>query len=403
VPRYSPFDKSFEAIEASDLASLRAAAEGWYVEYKREASTADAMAKSVSAFANTHGGWLFYGIVEKSKDEAVAGEFPGIPRVDVDPALQCLRQAMANAVNPSPHYEVRAVWGPEAAIGLEADRAVICVYVPKGANAPYVHKSGRIYRRVGDGSEPKPENDRFVLDQLWRRSDEILNEYKEWVGKDPELSTSESERPYVRLLMVADPWADRGAWLDVNTSEVRELLKAEEASAYATPFDTVYTSSSGFVGRQLRNNDPHKFGLTYTLNRNLSSELIIPLDIYTPNFPSQLFENLGDYEQIGRFISILEENGHNSPRVVDLNFALNIMMAAADLQDKILKRAGWGHGFHCKVVLLNVWRTVAFVDAPYVMRAYEEHGVPMIMNSRVVSGFDHHPGSFRAVSGHSGS
>lgn len=80
MPSYSPFDKSLWELEASDLASLKSATEGWYVEYKREASKADTMAKSVSAFANTHGGWLFYGVTEKSKDEAVAGEFPGIAK-----------------------------------------------------------------------------------------------------------------------------------------------------------------------------------------------------------------------------------------------------------------------------------------------------------------------------------
>lgn len=40
------------------------------------------------------------------------------------------------------------------------------VHIPWGADAPSVHREGRIYRRVGDGSEPKAENDRFVLDQL---------------------------------------------------------------------------------------------------------------------------------------------------------------------------------------------------------------------------------------------
>lgn len=91
---YNPFDKSFDEIIPSDLAILFSVAEGWYVEYKQEVPNASAVAKSVTAFANTYGGWLFYGIAEKSKDDAVAGTFPGIACEDADGILQ--RQGRQN-------------------------------------------------------------------------------------------------------------------------------------------------------------------------------------------------------------------------------------------------------------------------------------------------------------------
>lgn len=56
---YSPFDKSIRDLEASDLAILKIVHEGWYVEYKSELVKAPALAKALSAFANTYGGWLF--------------------------------------------------------------------------------------------------------------------------------------------------------------------------------------------------------------------------------------------------------------------------------------------------------------------------------------------------------
>ncbi|WP_343526947.1 ATP-binding protein [Sphingomonas sp.] len=397
MPRYNPFQRPFEELEAADLVSLQSASEGWYVEYKREASKADTMAKSVSAFANTHGGWLFYGIAEKSKQDAVAGEFPGIPKVDVDAALQRLRQSVANSINPSPHYEVRAIWGPNLEIGLAADHAVICVYVPKGPNSPYVHKSGQIYRRVADGSEPKPENDRFVLDQLWRRSDLIRKEYEEWVERDPEFSKIESDLPYIRLLMVADLWGDRDAWLDAPYSEVRKILKAEETEAYAVPFDTVYTSANGFVGRQLRENNPRNLGLTYRLRRDLVSELIIPMTLHTPSHLYHLRNSLIGYHHTDQFCDIFEQKNYPNPKVVDLNFVLNILMAAANLQGALLERAGWVHGYHCKAVLLNVWRSTPFLDSPAILREYEKHGVPMMMDGRVVSRPGSNPESFKPV------
>lgn len=58
---YSPFDKDIKDLQPEDLSAQRSVHEGWYVECKREEITASAMAKALSAFANTFGGWLFPG------------------------------------------------------------------------------------------------------------------------------------------------------------------------------------------------------------------------------------------------------------------------------------------------------------------------------------------------------
>lgn len=112
---YNPFVKSFDEIHPSDLEILFSVAEGWYVEYKQE--DAGAVAKSVTAFANTYGGWLFFGIAEKSKDDAVAGAFPGIACEDADGVLQRIRQAVAAHAQPYPYFTVKALKGPVEAIG----------------------------------------------------------------------------------------------------------------------------------------------------------------------------------------------------------------------------------------------------------------------------------------------
>ena len=81
---YTPFDKELKSLSVEDLECLTEASEGWYIEYKREAVNAGAIAKSISAFANTYGGWLFLGIEEKSREHPVAGAFPGIARDSLD-------------------------------------------------------------------------------------------------------------------------------------------------------------------------------------------------------------------------------------------------------------------------------------------------------------------------------
>jgi predicted HTH transcriptional regulator len=110
---YSPFQKEFAELCAGDLSALRTVTEGWYVEYKREVPNASSIAKSISAFANTYGGWLFYGVQEKSRAEQVAGAFPGIPQIELDGVLQQLRQAAATLVNPSPHFDVKPLFWAE--------------------------------------------------------------------------------------------------------------------------------------------------------------------------------------------------------------------------------------------------------------------------------------------------
>ena len=78
VGKYSPFDKPIGELDASDLKVLRTVNEGWYVEYKRECPSSSSLAKAISSFANTHGGWLFLGVAEKAKEDTTAGAFPGI-------------------------------------------------------------------------------------------------------------------------------------------------------------------------------------------------------------------------------------------------------------------------------------------------------------------------------------
>ena len=365
------------------MAALRNAGEGWYVEYKREVSNAASIAKSVSAFANTYGGWLFYGVDEKSKDDAVAGDFPGIARADVDPALQRMRQAVAAFLAPAPHFDTKVIWGPCAESGLPDDHAVIVVRVPWSAAAPHVHKSGQIYRRVADGSEPKPENDRFLLDQLFRRADKIRDQYKSWVDKDPELSDGEKERPYLRLLIAADLWRDREIWCDTNVEELRAIMMATEGSGTSVPFETVYTSANGFVARQLADNDPANLGLTWRFRQDLRSEILIPLNTYLVDTPQRWTDQSLGFEQAERFGRMLKDQRHDDVRIVDLNLLFNILSGIVKIQERLSNKAGWTGPLFFKGRLLNVWRTCPFIDIDAVLDQFEAYGLPMCMDGNV--------------------
>lgn len=168
---FSPFESSFDQLTVSDLALLRDVSEGWYIEYKRELVSTRDIAKSISAMANTYGGWIFFGIVEKSKTESVAGFFPGISVSELESAKQQIRQSVHAHLNPICHFDMIALTGPDDTLGLSEAEAIIVVHVPQSFDTPHIHSTGRIYRRVGEGSEPEAETNRDALRELWLRRD----------------------------------------------------------------------------------------------------------------------------------------------------------------------------------------------------------------------------------------
>ena len=387
---YSPFDASIRDLGPTDLAVLQGVSEGWYVEYKSESVSSRALAKAISAFANTYGGWLFLGIREKSKDDPVAGLFPGIPNVEVDATLQRLRQGAAEYLNPSPHFLTQTVRGPCDEIGLAPDTSIIAVQVPQSHTVPHVHKDGRIYRRVADSSEPKPESDRFTLDQLWRRGDPVRDRVRHWVKSDPEFSKAEEEISYVRLLLCADPWGQHDCWLGAPLPRVRSIMMSP-----SVPFDTFYTTVDGFIARQVKNNDPHNYALTWRIRRDISCEIVVPLPLYATKSIDSLAIELDGYEHVQHFLSILRAQAYHSPRVTDLNFLMGLLIDFVSKYRCLLELANSEtRDFYFKARVLNVWRSVPFVDVEEIIGEYEHFGLPMSIDSKVTYPHGHGPDSF---------
>ena len=398
MPKYSPFDRPITDLHPADLAILTSVSEGWYVDYKRDLIGAGAMAKAVSAFANTYGGWLFLGVRERSKDDPVAGEFPGLSNKDVDVAQQRLRQSAAEHVNPTLFFQTKVLRGPCVEIGLAEGASVVVVEIPQSQTATHIHRDGRIYMRVADSSEPKHETDRFLLDQLWRRAEPIRKMTREWIEQDPEFSEAEDEKPYLRLLLCVDPWRQPEATLDKPLSEIRAIMNGQEPNLPSSvPFDTVYTTAGGFIARQVRNNDPHNYTLTWRMRRDLRCEMVVPLPFYEPGSLDDLRFELDGYQHQERFMEILEKHGHRQPRVADLNLVVNALIGTVSQYGRLLRLAGSKRQFHVKARVLNAWRIVPFIDAEIILHEFDQHEVPMIMDSTVTVPDGYEPDSFVVI------
>ena len=398
MQRYSPFDKAIQDLQPPDLTILKNVHEGWYVEYKRQTVNANALAKSLSAFANTYGGWLFIGVQEQSKENAVADKFLGIPEEDVDGILQSLRHSAADHLNPTPFFNTTVLRGPCSENGLAKGRAIIAIEVPQSHTAPHVHKDGRIYRRVADGSEPKPETDRFLLDQLWRRAEPLREMTRKWIEHDPEFSQGEEKMPYVRVLLCVDPWRQHATWLDVHLPEIRRILDSPEiAGMPSVPFDTVHTTAEGLIARQLKGNDPHNYGLTWKIRRDLSCDIILPLPFYVQSDLDELIIEFDGYVNTPLFIRILKDYGYPQPRIADLNFLMNILTSVVATYRRLLKLTDADRKFYFKARVLNAWRMVPFVDVETVLNEIKAQGLPMVMDSTVTIPSGDDPDSFGLI------
>ena len=206
-----------------------------------------------------------------------------------------------------------------------------------------------------------------------------MRQHRDWYEADPELSDQEKKIPFVRLMLIADPWAQHDIWIE-SEDEVRSAL-GESSGISAIPFDNVYTSGDGFIGRQLKGNDPSNLALTWRVRRNLKSDVIVPLPLYQADSPHSLLKHLVGYQNPVEFLRILDHYGCHNIRVVDLNYLFNVLIGVAEIQDRLCRIASWTGSYFLKVKLLNSWRTLPFVDVPEVLQIYKSFGPPMCLDS----------------------
>lgn len=383
---FNPFTKPFDEINSEDLAVLQNVPEGWYVEYKREVPNASSIAKSVTAFANTYGGWLFYGIEELSKENSVAGSYPGITLSDADAALQRVRQAVTSHAQPQPFFRTKILFGPVPSLGLQEDRCIILIQVPWGPAAPFIHKSGMIYRRVGDGSEPRPENDRYALDQLWKRSDAVTDKYRGWIEEDLETSEAEEALPFMRIFIIRDFWGDHPPIKKLSLSKVRELLNAE--GSYRVPFHHIYETTNEFICRQARTYNPETISLTWKLSRDLNTELIVPLNRYQIRNEAEAVHYFEGYAHFRQFLATCRKEGYVNPRIIDVNMLLLLMFGVCQSLVSLSDEVGWKNQFFAKIKITGLWRTIPFFDLKEFLDDFDQHGLPQLLRDKVVV----HPG-----------
>lgn len=380
---YNPFPVEIDNLTSEHLAILKDVAEGWYVEYKREIVSARSIAKSISAFANHYGGWLFYGVEEAGDGSNTAGSFPGLDTTNLNLLIERIRNAVKDSIQPSPYYEYKVLSGPCSLINLAKDRSIVTVQIPTGTNAPYVHRDGRIYRRVADSSDPKPETDRFILDQLWQRGQKARQQLDLLLSSELELSSREANVCYIDLFFLTDPLGTTQKKSQLTFDQFIELMSDTKVPDTNIVFDNFFMMSNGYVARQINANHPFNLVLTWRHYYDGSSRISLPIS-------SQLIASLnkGDfflqqYEQETVIINLLRDYKHQLGYLLDLNMVMLTVMSFIKQQWQLMAQGGLNSlKLYVKTVINNTLKKVPFIDTETYIQFVKDYGFPVIQSSR---------------------
>lgn len=382
MSQYNPFGKSYRELDVADLEKLRSVSEGWYVEYKNSLPSAKSVAKSVSAFSNTHGGWLWYGVDAPSDSAGCAQAFPGIPITDVPASLERIRDSVAGHLNPHPHFETAVFKGPCDVLGLDSDRSIISVRIPAGHNPPYVHSSGVIYVRVGDRSDPVPEADRNRLRLLFNRARLARRELKKFLR-----STSEnlSAIPHVQLFLLPDPYDERRWRHTVTFADFVKVMRSHGATTelpsnafFSVVYGEVQSVRRGFLARS-RQQQLTSLTSSFRFTRRGEMVLTFPLTT-TSGGRSEVARFLRGYDYAERFVKL--DTG--SLTVIDVSL-LYLVLADALYKARKLRELCKFPDDIGETKLMGTIRsargTVPFIDTEWFIEHCEQHGLPIVADA----------------------
>lgn len=379
---FNPFHKQLAELKLDDLSVLKSVSEGLFVEYKSELPNPKEIARSVSSFANQEGGLLFYGVKGAKKQDGFncAESFPGLASVEGLRIMDRVRDAVTAHCQPVPPFERFQLRGPAEELPIAPDRTVVLVAVKRGMDAPYVHSSGRIFRRVADSTDPIPERDRHALDLLWSRREKGLARLRVALSYDPPRLGSERDRlSLLRLFLFSDPFGDRGHVNRLAFSQLREVLADASVATGGMPFDNIFATENGAFGRHARHNDPRATIPSLRFNGDCSAVATIPLNSGSFESPPEMRRWMARYRHAEPFSAQCAQGNLRKVEVIDLNAAIPALGAMVSKYRALLRVNGvTEEDISFKLLASNVAGRTPFLDVAAYMRFVQLNGVPVI-------------------------
>lgn len=325
---FSPFDKNITDLKETDLSVLidKEISEGWYIEYKREVPKINSkldnikIAKSVSSFANTKGGWIFYGIETDDKNKPAS--FCGIDIKEFKNFEDQISQVINANISPKPYYHFKQ-------ITLENNKTVFIIKVEESPTPPYITSQGVIYQR--ENNESKPIKDRYIIEKL----NEKTNEYNLAIERFSKFDLgetrgqSESYQTFIELFIFPLPFND----FEFKSFSSSEFFKNianrfyqhinlnfgssgdNSAITLNIDFNSIFSSDGSLIIRPLNENNLIYKSTTVELFKNGNLKFLLPVHEFDANNIPKKYKDSKTLEYILDKYSPMETVDQNDYRM----------------------------------------------------------------------------------------
>jgi hypothetical protein len=375
---FNPFRTTIKDIQAEDLAILKDVNEGWYIDYKREGIKPVDLAKHLSAFSNQYGGFLIIGVTEKDRK---ANIFNGIARETIEQISLQIREAATAHVNPPILYEEHVLLGPCETIGLAEGKAIFILGIPRGTNPPYIHSSGRIYRRLADQSKPKEETDRYILDDLWKRGRQERDNISKFLKNTPELPKPQEHSTWAFVYLSSDlQLPNPEVELSFNKFQNYTIGGDETVGTPFMPMQSAYSSPGGYIARQVENNNPGLSCVALRWWHGGVARLEIPINTFSKG---EFIKRLEKYKYAQRFCQEFDRQGFEDNAICDFSVLLGCLAALSNIYHHLLNETGDSRPIHASYELYNVFYKMPFIDSEKYLHRCFSTGIPVIQDRTI--------------------
>jgi len=372
IPLQPLYQKPAGNFQSKDLDGLYSLEEGWFVEFKDRVPDTAKLARSISSFANSHGGLLVVGAKEEQKTRRL-GSLTPMSEADAERCIVRVREAVAAHVTPPPYFEAKAV-----EIDSEDDSAIerwiVVISVPKGNSGPYLHSNGCIYVRVGDAAAPQALADLTQQERLWADS---LGRKAQIKSRIEHLSMQfQVGTPSVHLVILAD---DPGSTKKQVTLEAfREVALAPHTQQRDSIFDHVQTLDTSLVARRTEHR-VDTAGVLWDFDRHRSLHFI-KLPIATHFWSGQEFDNRGECFNLAELASKLQARAvPGNLMILNLLPTLYFLSVIIRKIQTLHQREGYRGQLKLNARAVDCKGAIPFLGTPAYFSEVEASSVPYVM------------------------
>lgn len=388
---YNPFSKDIKEIKESDLQILieNSIEEGWYIEYKSKEpfsnGTLDKLkiSKSIVSFANTKGGWIFWGVkCEKNSPSEICGFDISKYRNFEDQVSQLI----SSNISPEPIFHFRQ-------INLSNGKIVFIIQVEESPTPPYINSQGIIFQR--ENNESKPIKERYIIEKLnektlnYYNSIERFSEFELGITK----GQSDNHQSFLELYIFPQPFNsfrfdkfyESDFFKKVSnhffnpTSLTFDINNEENIYNLNLGFNSIYSSERSLIIKSLNENNLIYKSNTVELFENGNMKFTFPITNFDINSIPSIYNDSEVLKFIGEKFNQNKQDFENHIKFIDGTELTLYIFIIVSKYINILRDSDFNEssqiGFRAKIS--NVWRHLVFFDSKDYLEKIKLYNIPL--------------------------